>query len=102
MDNKDEYVVAKGIQGDLIASYEFRIHVGGEYSIWLLAFGTSTMDNGVTFRIDDLDNYFWQTTFIEKGRPIWTQYMYEVRNSVDERFKEISQTWWSSVVSILQ
>ena len=79
-------MIAKGLQGDLIASYEFQIHVGGEYSIWLLAYGTSIKDNGVTFRIDDLDDYFWQTTFIERGMPIWTQYMYEVRKRNDKHF----------------
>lgn len=76
--NKQVYVMARGSGGDLIASYDFQIHVGGEYSIWLLAYGTSAEDNGVKFRIDDLDDYFWHTTYIEKGIPMWTQYMYEV------------------------
>jgi hypothetical protein len=79
--NKQVYVIAKGRFDDLIASYEFKIHVGGEYSIWLLAYGTSTRDNSLRFRIDNLDIYLWDTTFIENGRPMWTQYMYEVGNN---------------------
>ena len=81
MDSNKIYVMAKGREDDLIASYDFQVHVGGDYSIWLLAFGTSNRDNGVRFRIDNLDGDVWHTTYIEKGRPMWTQYLYAVRYS---------------------
>lgn len=76
--NKQVYVIAKGQQGNMIASYDFLVHLSGEYSIWLLAYGTHKKDNGVLFRIDNEDNIPWDTTYVENGRPMWQQYMYEV------------------------
>lgn len=76
--NKQVQVMANGHQSNLIASYDFLVHLSGEYSIWILAYGTSRDDNGVQFRIDNEDDILWDTTHIASGGPMWQQYMMEV------------------------
>ena len=76
--SKQVYVVASGLYGDLIGSYDFQIHHAGEYALWLVAYGTSPSDNGVTFKIDNLDDVHWHTFFINMGRPMWQQFVHEV------------------------
>ena len=76
-------MIASGQIGKLIASYEFVVHVAGEYSIWLRALGTSKRDNGVSFRVDNGDNYPWHTTYIDEiTRAMWAMYLYEVGTTV--------------------
>ena len=90
--NNQVYVRAQGKHDELIASYEFQIHVGGEYAVWILSYGTSSRDNDVNFQIDNLDRLDWQTTYIDKGRPMWTQYMYQVRIHIQVRTS--LRVWW--------